>query len=125
MDLLITQPAITTELIHSHRILPMLTLANRDHMSEFGSVFITQSNNSKINKLEDIEGKSIAAVAPLALGGWLAGYNELFDNNIDPIKDNKVTFLGGNQKNVINSILENKYDVGVIRTGMLEKLSKK
>lgn len=94
-------------------------------MSEFGSVFITQSNNSKINKLEDIEGKSIAAVAPLALGGWLAGYNELFDNNIDPIKDNKVTFLGGNQKNVINSILENKYDVGVIRTGMLEKLSKK
>lgn len=98
IDLLITQPAITTDLIFTKNISPMLTLANKYHMSEFGSVFITLKNNNSINNLKNIKNKTIAAVAPLGLGGWLAGYSELYDIGIDPKKDKKVSFLGGNQK---------------------------
>lgn len=36
----------------------------------------------------------------------------------------KVSFIG-NQKKVIEAILNNQYEVGVIRTGMLEVLSSK
>ena len=125
IDLLITQPAITNTLIHSHSIVPILTMANKYDMSRFGSVFITKNDNNKINTIKDIKGKTIAAVASMGFGGWLIGYNELYDHGIDPIKEKKVTFLGGDQFEVVKSIIDGRYDVGVIRTGMLEMIAEK
>lgn len=124
IDLLITQPAITNILIHSNSISPILTMVNKYKMSKFGSVFITQHDNDEINALKDIKGKSIAAVAPMGFGGWLIGYNELFDQGIDPEKDGLVTFTGS-QNGVISLVNEGTFDVGVIKTGMIEKLAQK
>jgi PAS domain S-box-containing protein len=122
IDLLITQPAITSELIYSNNIVPMLTLANKYHMSEFGSVFISRKDNNHINTIHDIKGKTIAAGAPFAFGGWLMGYGELVDNGIDPLKDKKVSFLD-DQKKIVKSIIDGQYDIGIVRTGMIEELS--
>ncbi len=123
IDFLITQPAIYVTLQHSNNIIKLLTMSNRFDMSTFGSVFITRSG-SGIQSLADIKGKEIAAVAPLGFGGWLIGYNELYEAGIDPVADKKVTFLGS-QKRVVDAVLDRGYDVGIIRTGMLEKLSEK
>ncbi len=117
VDFLITQPAIYTELEYEFGISRMLTMYNQYYMSEFGSVFITQKNH--IKKLKDIKNKTIAANAPLGFGGWLIGYKELYEQGIDPINKNLVSFIGS-QKKVIEEVLKGNYDVGVIRTGMYE-----
>lgn len=123
IDFLITQPAIFSELQHSHGVIGILSMANSFQMSKFGSVFITHKD-SNIKTINDIEGKKIVAVAPLGFGGWLIGYNELYDNGIDPLKDDKVTFLGKQHK-VVDAVAKREYEVGVIKTGMLEKLISK
>lgn len=120
IDFLITQPAIYVELQHSNNIVKLLTMSNRFDMSRFGSVFVVRSD-SDIRQLQDIRGKEIAAVAPLGFGGWLIAYNELYEHGIDPLADKKVTFLG-TQKRVLDAVLERGYDVGILRSGMLEKL---
>ena len=121
IDFLITQPAIFSELKYTNGVNRVLTMTNRFGMNKFGSVLITHKDSS-IENILDIKGKSVAAVAPLGFGGWLIGYNEMYERGVDPLKDKKVSFTGS-QKKVVNFILNKKYDVGVIKTGMLENLS--
>ena len=122
IDFIITQPAIYSELKYTNKINRVLTMTNEFGMNKFGSVIITYKN-SGIENILDIEDKNIAAVAPLGFGGWLIAYKEMYDIGIDPLKDNKVYFTGSQEK-VVNLILNKKYDVGVIRTGVLEKIAK-
>jgi len=122
IDFLITQPAIYTELEYTHGIQALVTMSNEHHMSKFGSVIISHKQ-SAIKNLEDVKGKRLSAVAPFGFGGWLIGYNELMENGIDPLKDGHVEFTGS-QKKVLEVVLNKQADVGIIRTGMLEKLSK-
>jgi diguanylate cyclase (GGDEF)-like protein len=123
IDFILTQPAIYTEIEHNHKTIRMLTLSNKYDMSEFGSVIFTHKD-SNIKNIQDIKGKSVAAIAPMGFGGWLIGYDELYKNGIDPLEDDKVVFLGS-QKKVLEDVLNKKYDVGIVRTGMIEKLSSK
>jgi len=122
IDFIITQPAIYSELEHTNNINRILTMTNKFGMNKFGSVIITHKNN-KIKNILDIKDKKIAAVAPLGFGGWLIAYNEMYNFGIDPLKDNKVYFTGSQSK-VIDLILSREYDVGIIRTGLLESISK-
>ncbi|MBN2824919.1 MAG: diguanylate cyclase [Campylobacterales bacterium] len=121
IDFLITQPAIFAELKYTHNINALLTMSNKYKMSKFGSVIITHQE-SKIKTIKDIKGKRVIAIAPFGFGGWLVGYNELLKHAINPLKEDKVTFVGS-QKKVIEQILAKKADVGIVRTGMIEKLS--
>ena len=123
IDFLMTQPIIYSHLHHTHGVQRLLTLENRHGMTKFGSVIITHKD-SPIKTIEDIKGKNIAAVAPLGFGGWLIAYSELFDKGIDPIEDKTVVFLG-DQKKIALAVSDQKYDIGIIRTGMLELLSSK
>ena len=119
IDFILTQPAIYSMLEHSYNTTRMLTLTNRYDMSEFGSVIFTYAD-SPLSSIEDIKGKSVAAIAPMGFGGWLIGYNELYEHKIDPIADKKVIFVGS-QKKVLLEVLRKKYDAGVVRTGMIER----
>jgi len=121
IDFLITQPAIYAELKYTHNINALLTMSNKYHMSKFGSVIITHKD-SQIKTIQDIKGKHVIAIAPFGFGGWLVGYSELLKHGVDPIKDDRVTFVGSQQK-VIEEIVAKNADVGVVRTGMIEKLS--
>lgn len=121
IDFLITQPLIYSELHHSHGISRLLTLENRLGMTRFGSVLITAAQ-SPIKKISQVKGRTVAAVAPMGFGGWLIGYNELYDAGIDPLKKGNVLFVGS-QNRVIQAVIEGKADVGIIRSGMLEKLA--
>ena len=120
IDFLITQPIIYSQMNYSYGVQRLLTLENRHGMTKFGSVFITHKE-SAVKTIQDIKGKSIAAVAPLGFGGWLIGYNQLLDAGIDSLKDKKVSFLGSQNK-IALAISNREYDVGIIRTGMLELL---
>ena len=121
IDFIITQPAIYSELKYTNQISRILTMTNNFGMNKFGSVIITHKD-SKIKNISDIKGKNIAAVAPLGFGGWIIAYSEIYDAGIDPIEDDNVYFTGSQTK-VVDLVLKKKYDVGVVRTGILENMS--
>ena len=123
IDFVITQPAIYIQLELNLGMSRILTMTKENGISEFGSVFVVR-DDSDIQTINDIKDKKISAVAPLGFGGWLIGYNELLKKEIDPLQDKMVSFPG-TQINVINDVIQKKSSVGVIRTGMLEKLEEK
>ena len=98
----------------------ILTLVKQNHLTQFGSVIIA-SKASHITKLSQInKNTTLSAVAPLGFGGWLIGYDTLKKHKIN-FNKNDVLFLGI-QKKVVEAIIHNKTDVGIIRTGILETL---
>ena len=120
IDFVISQPAIYVELELSNGISRILTMIDKSHSAEFGSVLITR-NDSGIEKIEQAKDRRFAAVAPLGFGGWLIGYHELLKYGIDPVESASVTFVGTQEK-VVDAVLQKSADIGVIRTGILEKM---
>ncbi|MCS5589695.1 MAG: PhnD/SsuA/transferrin family substrate-binding protein [Candidatus Thioglobus sp.] len=124
LDYVITQPVATAELQYLSNIKPILTKVDHSGVSEFGSVIITSALNKKINSLQDLKGKTFAGANPAGLGGWILGYDYLLLQGIDPYTDfSRVDFLG-RQDNIVDAISKGMVDAGVIRTGVLERLSK-
>jgi two-component system sensor histidine kinase TtrS len=120
VDFVISQPAIYVDLELSNGISRILTMIDKAGAAEFGSVIIARSDDP-INYLNQVKYRDVAAVAPLGFGGWLIGYNEMLRYGVDPDD----VFFAGTQQNVVKAVLEKRSDVGVIRTGVLEKLSAK
>ncbi|BBO84934.1 hypothetical protein DSCO28_55000 [Desulfosarcina ovata subsp. sediminis] len=120
IDFVITQPAMYVDLELSHGISRILTLEKMDGIAEFGSLLITKSD-SDIHSLADIENKRVAGVAPLGFGGWLIGYYEMLQSGVDPYKQAAEVVFPGTQNKVLDAVLSGEVDLGVIRTGILEK----
>lgn len=124
LDYAITQPVSTAELEYLSNIKPILTKVDRSGVSQFGSVIITSARNTKINSLKDLKGKTFAGANPFGLGGWILGYDYLLSQGINPDTDfTRIDYLG-RQDNIVDAVNKGMVDAGVIRTGVLEKLSK-
>ncbi len=124
VDFIITQPAIYVDLERNTGISKILTLIKDEGISQLGSVIFSKKG-SEIKLFEDVKNKKVAAVAPLGFGGWLIGYDEFLKKGIDLYKDaSLVTFLG-TQNNVIDAVVSQRVDVGIVRTGLIETLISK
>jgi len=120
IDFVISPPAMYVDLEVTLGASKILTLVQQNHLTQFGSVIIA-SKASHITKLSQInKNTQLSAVAPLGFGGWLIGYDTLKEHKINFNKKD-VLFLGI-QKNVVDAVIHNKVDIGVIRTGVLETL---
>jgi len=120
IDFVISPPAMYVDLEVTLSASKILTLVEKNHLTQFGSVIIA-SKASHITKLSQInKNTTIAAVAPLGFGGWLIGYDTLKKHNINFSKKD-VLFLG-TQKKVVDAVIHNKTDIGIIRTDILETL---
>ena len=120
VDFVITQPISFVELQVKYGATSILTLVDESKSSEFGSVIFTRAD-SDIANLSEVNGRSIAGATPKGLGGWLIGYNELVNHNIDVFKELDVSFLGV-QENIVNSVLGGGIEIGIVRTGVIERL---
>ncbi|QOR61244.1 EAL domain-containing protein [Sulfurovum sp. ST-21] len=120
IDFIISPPAMYVELELTVGASKMLTLAKENNVTQFGSVIFTH-RSSNITSLSQIDNNTrIAAIAPFGFGGWLIGYEILKYHHI-PLNEKDVEFLGTQEK-IVKAILDNKADIGIVRTGILEKL---
>ncbi len=123
LDYVITQPVATAELQFFSDVIPVLTKKDKRGVSQFGSVIITSSENTKIGSIQDLKGKSFAGANPLGLGGWILGYDYVLSQGVDLYTDaSRIDFLGS-QVNIVDAVIKRMVDAGVIRTGVLERLS--
>jgi len=122
LDFVITQPVAYVDLERLYNATRLLTLEKKGHLSQFGSVIITQSDREDIKFLKDVKGKSIAGVAEKGFGGWLIGYSELTKHGISSHKNFSRVEFTGDQYEVVNTVLNRQIDVGIVRTGILENM---
>jgi len=106
---------------------PLLTLINKvagKHLKAFGGIIFTRSDNSDVNSVDDLAGRSVAIVSKSSLGGYQMQIHEM-DFQAQGISTQlSLTETGMPHDNVVNSVLSGKTQAGFVRTGVLEQLSK-
>ncbi len=129
VEFVLTNPTAYIDLSVRYGVTRIATLLNGregNGLSEFGGVVFVRSDRDDINMLSDVEGKSIMGVNREAFGGWQMAYRELLEIGIDPFEDcSEVLFSPtGTQETIVHEVIENKVDIGTVRTGILENMGK-
>jgi diguanylate cyclase (GGDEF)-like protein len=120
VDFIITQPVAYVDLERLYGASRVLTLQKKNNVTQFGSVIISQYSRSDILSLNDTKGKTVAGVTKKGFGGWLIGYELLMSFGIN-FDDSQINFLGTQDK-VVNAVVNAEVDIGVVRTGIIEKM---
>ena len=83
-----------------------------------GAVFVRDSR-SDIRRLDDVRGKRVIALSPLALGGWLSAVRELRKVGIHEDKDLGTLRFVFSYAKVAQEVCEGNADVGILSAGAL------
>ena len=125
IDFLLANSAIYIQSEHDYHVFRIATLINRsiDHpLDRFGGVIFTRADNAAIRDLQDIEGRSLAAVDATSFGGYLMARRELEERGIDTGEDLDVRFQGTHDA-VVQAVLDKQADAGTVRTDTLERMA--
>lgn len=127
VDLVLTNPGHYVLLESKYRVARIATIKKGEVEGEktlFGAVIIVHQSRTDIRTLEDLKGKSFAAVSKRAFGGFQMAWRELQAEGIDPFKDiSRLDFLGFPQDDIVTSVLKGISDAGTVRTGVLEQMA--
>ncbi len=129
IDLLLTNPGHARRLAARYRMSPLATLrtdrpGGAQTGNRFGAVIFTRADRGDIRTVSDLAGRSFAAVAPDAFGGYKMAAQTMLRNGIDPERDlGDRLFLGFPQRRIVEAVLAGEADAGTVRTGMLEAMT--
>lgn len=73
--------------------------------------------------IEKVKGKTLAAVGKDAFGGFQLAQKVFLQHAINPLQDMQIKWLGFPHADVVHSVLSGKADIGVVRSGVLEKMA--
>ena len=128
IDFVFTNPEQYVVLRNQHSLRPMATLNllfNGQGEEQFGSVIFSRADGG-ISHLEDLRHKRVAAVGKSSLGGFLIAADVLRTHNIQLISgtDVSLVFTGVPHSQVVEQVLQGAADVGIVRTGVLERMQR-
>ena len=122
LDFIITNPGHFLELKIDYSISALATEQNLDGYSSsdaVGAVIVALDRRGDLQRLDDLRGLKIAAVAPDAFG-FLAAERELLQQGVEPGATTAV-FEGFPADGVFDLLRAGRADAGVIRTCLLER----
>ncbi len=124
IDFLLVNTVNYVQLENKYGISRIATLTNRgthgNSYNYFGSVLFT-TKDSTIKGIDEIKGKSFAAVNKDSFGGWIMAYELLHDSGIN-IDDIKLKFYNTHDA-VVHAILEGNEEIGSVRSDTLEHMA--
>lgn len=127
IDFMIANPSTYVKLEAKHSLVKLATLQqkfNNQSFNRFGSVLFVKKG-SNIKDVEDIVNKKVVAVHPQACGGYIIPKYELIvKHGINLDKEANLNF-STSAYSTVRDVLNSKYDVGIIRTGILEDFASK
>lgn len=124
VDFLIVNSSLYIDLVVTTDVNRIATMKNRTldvATTSYGSVVFT-SKDSGITDYEAIYGKDFAAVNERSFGGWQMTLKDFRDYQIDIDEFNSINYLGSHTE-VVSNVIDGTYDVGTVRTGVLEKMA--
>lgn len=124
IEFVITNPSFYVELEYYYKISRIATLNGSFDknfvLPKFGSVIFTTKENKFIKNSIDIKKAKVWAVDKNSFGGYIASWYELKKlYNIDISKN--ISFANTHD-DVVYKIIENKNDIGIVRTDILERM---
>ncbi|MEA3302768.1 MAG: PhnD/SsuA/transferrin family substrate-binding protein, partial [Pseudomonadota bacterium] len=91
-------------------------------LNVFGGVIFTRADRSDINQLADIKGHSFAAVDETSLGGFQMAWGEMQKVQLSPYDDSSELAFFGTHDKVVMAVREGEFDIGTVRTNILERM---
>ncbi|CAJ1957939.1 unnamed protein product [Cylindrotheca closterium] len=86
-----------------------------------GGTMLVAADNRQINNIADLKNKRLAAVKISEFAGGQSQFWVMMKNGLDYIMDpDQVTFTD-NQEDVVRGVLDGSWDVGFVRTGVVEQ----
>jgi len=91
------------------------------HLTMFGGVIFTLSDNDSINTIQDLRDKSVAAASISGLGSGQMQARVLQQQGLSYINDPAQLTFTSNQGKVVNGVLKGDFEVGWVRTDQIER----
>lgn len=128
VDFILTNPGQIILLDHRAGLsAPLASLNNLEHgkpVSSFGGVIFTRAQRTDIQRLQDLRGKSVAAISVHGFGGYQMQAYELLAAGLRVPQDLRLVTVKAPQDNVVDAVVSGRADVGFVRTGVLEGLAR-
>lgn len=126
VDFLIANSSIFVTLENQYGASAIATLytKNRDGtpVNYFGGVIFSRVDQQGLSQIAHLKNKRVAAVDETSLGGWQTGLREILKQGVTPEEFGSLDFLHTHDA-VVNAVLTQQADVGLVRTGTLEKMA--
>ena len=126
VQLVITNSGHYTEMELAGSVSRIATLVMRGPkgpLNQFGGTAFTRADNTRINRYADLAGLKVMIPDKASLGGWQVHLREALEQGIDLEADTYAILQTGNHEKVVEGVLANKADVGLVRTDLLESLA--
>jgi diguanylate cyclase (GGDEF)-like protein/PAS domain S-box-containing protein len=124
IDIATTNPTHYLQLRHAFELTGVIATTMRkgdkDSVSVLSGVIFSKNNRHDINRLSDLQNKSIAIANKHHLGGFWAQQYTLYRAGV--ALDEAQLLLFGEHIKVVKAVLEGKADVGFVRSGLLETM---
>jgi len=125
-DFIVCNPALYVQLEVLFGTSRIATLRNSNpepYSTRAGSVFICRASRHDILSIRDIRNKKLMAVDQLAYTGWIIALGEFKKRGLSSGKSFKSVVFAGSHDAVVYGILNNEADVGIVGTGILERMA--
>jgi two-component system sensor histidine kinase TtrS len=126
VDFVIVNPGIYVNLSVKYGVQRILTLindlSNNTSSTKFGSVIFSLQSRRNIKNLSDLTNRRVAAVHHTSLGGWIMALREIHGAGIETWDLASLSFLGTHDA-VVQAVLSQEADVGIVRTDTLERMA--
>jgi len=125
VDFTLSNPTSVVQLSYQEGARPIATAMQlvRDEPTPWmaGVAFTVESGN-RLRTLADSRGKRVAALDPLALGGWLSIAGEWRRLGIDPHRDTASVRFLNNYWKIARAVCDGKADIGLLSTAAFERI---
>lgn len=127
VDFFLTNPShflvVRSEKSLSGVLATLIRQQDSESTMSIGGVILVRKDQEGIHSLTDVRKRVVLAPGSHFLGGYQTQALELLDAGVDLDRHNKVVFVGGHDR-VVEGLLAGDGEVGFIRTGILEDLSR-
>jgi len=104
------------------RIVTFLNRYNNQTLKYFSAAIFTRTD-SPIQSLQDLKGKSFAAVSKDAFGGFHLAQLAFQKKGIDVFKHLELKWMGFPHADIVQTVIAGKADAGIVRSGVIERLA--
>jgi PAS domain S-box-containing protein len=123
VDFILVNSALYIAIEHCYGARRIATLVNLRFGTAFAGVIFTRKDNTDIEQLADLRGKSFMAVDKKSFGGWHMAWRKFKESGINPYRDFAPLRFGGTHDAVVYAVRDGKVNAGSVRSDTLERMA--
>jgi len=104
------------------RIATFLNKYQQQTLKHFSATIFTRQDNH-IESLDELKGRSFAAVSEDAFGGFQLAQLALKEQGIDALEELEIKWFGFPHADIVKAVMDGRADAGVVRSGVIEKMA--